>query len=158
VCRCSHHSVREYLSRLSQPILDRIDIQVELEAVDIERLTGAVGKKAESDGEVVEQILAARLMQFERYGTLNSEVSDGILRERSGITDQGLKLLIEATRRLGLSARGYIRLLRVARTIADLRGQLEVTDDIVAQALGYRSLERLHNILQGGSSMERPHG
>ena len=106
VCRCSHHAVREYLSRLSQPILDRIDIQVELEAVDIERLTTPVERQKESDGDIVQQIRTARSMQFERFGTLNSEVADGVLRDKSGITPQALKLLIEATRRLGLSARG----------------------------------------------------
>ena len=153
VCRCSHHAVREYLSRLSQPILDRIDLQVELEAVDIEQLTDPILPNTSDDSKALDQVSTARALQYERFGALNSEVGDGVLRERSAITSLATRLLVEATRKLGLSARGYVRILRVSRTIADLRGQIEVTDDVVAEALSYRSLERLHNIINGGGSM-----
>jgi magnesium chelatase family protein len=153
VCRCSHYAVRDYLARLSQPILDRIDLQVELDGINVEDLAYSERVSGRDDAEIRESIANARRKQMDRFGCLNSEVSDVQMREQSEQTASARTLLAEATRKLGVSARGYMRLLRVARTIADLAGSATVSEEATAQALGYRCLERLHNIINSGSSL-----
>lgn len=152
VCRCPHYAVREYLSRLSQPILDRIDLHVELEAVNVEDLVWNSPRVTSSSSQpgVEDSVRVAREMQMVRQGVLNSEVPELALRGECGMTDSGRTLLSEAIRRLGMSARGYVRVLRVSRTIADLSGQEQITDEAVAEAVSYRSLERLANIVHTG--------
>ena len=148
-CRCSHHAVRDYLAKLSQPILDRIDLHVELEAVSVEDLVWAKPSSSASSEGLVASVLVARRRQLERQRVLNSELSEGVLRSSTQITDGARALLTEAVRRIGISARGYTRVLRVAVTIADLAEQDVVTEEIVAEAVSYRSLDRLSNIVHG---------
>jgi magnesium chelatase family protein len=151
VCRCPHYAVREYLSRLSQPILDRIDLHVELEAVAVEDLVWATPRpRTISTPHVEDLVRGARELQVERQGVLNSEVPEVWIRTESRITDSARTLLSEAIRRLGMSARGYVRVLRVSRTIADLEGREDITDEVVAEAVSYRSLERLAHIVHSG--------
>jgi magnesium chelatase family protein len=148
-CRCSHHAVRDYLAKLSQPILDRIDLHVELEAVRVEDLVWAKPPSTATSAGLVTSVLVARRRQLERQGVLNSELSEGVLRSSTQITEGARALLTEAVRRIGISARGYTRVLRVAVTIADLAEQDVVTEEIVAEAVSYRSLDRLSNIVHG---------
>lgn len=148
-CRCSHHAVRDYLAKLSQPILDRIDLHVELEAVSVEDLVWAKPSSTATSEGLVASVLVARRRQLERQGVLNSELSEGVLRSSTQITDGARALLTEAVRQIGISARGYTRVLRVAVTIADLAEQDVVTEEIVAEAVSYRSLDRLSNIVHG---------
>jgi len=148
-CRCSHHAVRDYLAKLSQPILDRIDLHVELEAVSVEDLVWAKPSTSATSEGLVTSVQAARQRQLERQGVLNSELSESALRASTQITDGARALLTEAVRRIGISARGYTRVLRVAVTIADLAKQDVVTEEIVAEAVSYRSLDRLSNIVHG---------
>jgi magnesium chelatase family protein len=158
VCRCSHFAVRDYLSRLSQPILDRIDLHVELEAVAVEDLIwGKPPSTAGSSAGLQQAVRTARERQQARQGGLNSDVSEVWMRNEAGVTHGARLLLSEAIKRLGMSARGYMRVLRVSRTIADLQGAEQVTEEAVAEAVSYRSLERLSNVLHGGAARAQPY-
>ncbi|MEY4669852.1 MAG: hypothetical protein RL518_2551 [Pseudomonadota bacterium] len=149
-CRCPHYAIRDYLAKISQPILDRIDMHVELEAVDVEELFSSKVIKTDHHGSLVQGVLEARKRQMERCGTLNNELSDGVIRESTSITPGARELLMQAIQRLGMSARGYVRVLRVARTIADLGMSDRIDEETIAEAISYRSLDRLSNMVQGG--------
>jgi magnesium chelatase family protein len=149
VCRCSHHAVRDYLAKLSQPILDRIDLHVELEAVAIDDLVWAKPAAGASSDHLLNSVIGARERQRVRQGVLNSEIADGQLRAHAKITDGARLLLSEAVKRIGISARGFTRVLRVACTIADLSDQDCITEDVVAEAVSYRCLDRLSSIVHG---------
>jgi magnesium chelatase family protein len=155
ICRCSHHAVRDYLARLSQPILDRIDLHVELEAVNVDDLVWARPVTTNSSSDIVSSVMVARERQIARQGTLNSQLGDGALRTRIVITDGARLLLTQAVKKIGISARGYTRVLRVAATIADLAGQDTITEDVVAEAVSYRSLDRLASVIHGSSGYVR---
>ncbi len=157
-CRCSHHAVRDYLAKLSQPILDRIDLHVELEAVKVDDLVWARRSMSQSSEQIHGAVLAAQARQIERQGVLNSELSDGELQSRISVRDGARRLLSEAIKRIGISARGYTRVLRVARTIADLAGEECVTEEVVAEAVSYRSLDRLSNVVHGTGAYIRNRG
>jgi magnesium chelatase family protein len=150
-CRCSHHAVRDYVARLSQPILDRIDLHVELEAVEVDDLVWSQAARTAGASTTLSQVLAARERQLSRNGVLNAEVLDATLRSQTKITHSARTLMSEAMKKLGMSARGYTRVLRVAVTIADLAEGSELTDEIVAEAISYRSLDRLTNLLHHGT-------
>ena len=155
VCRCSHHAVRDYLAKLSQPILDRIDLHVELEAVNVDDLVWSRPATTQDSASLVASVLAARERQIARQGVLNSQLGDGALRTQVSITDGARLLLSDAVRKIGISARGFTRVLRVAATIADLAGQDSITEDVVAEAVSYRSLDRLASIIHGRNSLAR---
>jgi len=155
VCRCSHHAVRDYLAKLSQPILDRIDLHVELEAVQVEDLVWARRSSSQSSQQIEAAVLSARARQLERQGVLNSELSDGEMQSRLVVSDGARRLLSEAIKRIGISARGYTRVLRVAATIADLAGEESITEETVAEAVSYRCLDRLATIVYGTGSYLR---
>lgn len=153
-CRCSHNAIRDYVAKLSQPILDRIDIHVELESVDVADLVRATPERRDSVDDRIERVADVRQRQYARDGRLASELSDAEIREKAPITEGAKTLLSEAVRRLGMSARGYVRVLRVARTIADLAELNEINEEVVAEAISYRSLDRLSTLLTTG----RPFG
>ncbi|MFN4896518.1 MAG: YifB family Mg chelatase-like AAA ATPase [Pseudomonadota bacterium] len=158
VCRCSHHAVRDYLAKLSQPILDRIDLHVELEAVNVDDLIWAKAPITQGSDVLIASVLAARERQILRQGVLNSQLADGALRAGVKITDGARMLLTQAISKIGISARGFTRVLRVAATIADLSGQDSITEDVVAEAVSYRSLDRLASIIHGRGVIARePH-
>ena len=154
-CRCPHYAIRDYIAKLSQPILDRIDMHVELESVEVEDLIAPQIAKTNDHRSLAEAVRISRERQIERYGTLNNEVSDGVIRECSTITAGARDLLTQAIKRLGMSARGYVRVLRVARTIADLGDTDRIDEETIAEAISYRSLDRLANIVDGAQSFKR---
>ena len=151
-CRCAHFAIRDYLAKLSQPILDRIDLHVELESVEVEDLVSAQPVKTNSHERLSHSVHVARARQLDRYNMLNNEVSDGVIRECTTITNGARELLSAAIKSLGMSARGYVRVLRVARTIADLAGVDEINEEMIAEAVSYRSLERLSKIIHGAQT------
>lgn len=142
-CGCSLAQIERYRSRLSGPLADRIDLHVFVGAVSLATLGAADGE--ERSAEVRERVEAARERQRARYGPppgprVNAEAPGRRLLVPGAITAEARALLEQACERLGLSARGFHRTLRVARTIADLDGAAVVTDAAVAEALRYRAV------------------
>jgi len=143
-CTCRQEAIGRYLSRVSGPLLDRIDLHVEVPPVPLEPLMGA--SKEEPSAAVRARVEAARQIQNERYRgtgiTANAFLPRALLDRWCPMTPAGEKLLAAAFDRLGLSARGYDRILRVARTIADLEGADVITDAHLSEAVQYRTLDR----------------
>jgi magnesium chelatase family protein len=142
-CKCNPMAVEKYLGRISGPLLDRIDLHIEVPAVPYEELS----KKADgtNSGTMREQVLAARKVQDERFvggGITNARMGTRQLREHCEPDADGRQLIAAAMDDLGLSARAHDRILRVSRTIADLEGSPRVTADHLAEAIGYRTLDR----------------
>lgn len=147
-CLCSLPSVQQYLKKLSQPMLDRIDLHVELDPVPVSVLIGA-RDKVDKKSLVSEQVQCARRIQLSRQHKLNSELTGEEVRAQVQLSPQCQKLLERAGEKVGLSARGYMRVLRVAQTITDLEGRESVNTEAIAEALGFRALDRLSQYAQG---------
>ena len=145
-CTCTEQAVRRYLSRLSGPMLDRIDICVDVPALDYDELSGA-SAPAEPSETIRARVNAARKIQTERYGpdgpACNAQMGPRELREHCVLDEPCQQLIRGAYDRLGLTARGYDRILRVARTIADLDGAADIAVHHLAEALQYRPPEHL---------------
>jgi magnesium chelatase family protein len=141
-CGCSPHAIRKYLSKLSGPLLDRIDIHVEVPRVPYEDMSRL--EPAEPSHTVRERVERARIVQRERLGGegCNAKMPAKRLRDVCPLDEQGRALLAAAISRLHLSARAHDRILRVARTIADLAGAEAIAGPHLAEAIGYRSLDR----------------
>ncbi len=143
-CICTPKAVNRYLSRVSGPLLDRLDLHIEVPPVDFEKLSSA--QKAEPSSVIRERVNRARKLQQERYAGMgfscNARISPDKLQEVCRLSEPGRKLLKAAFEKLGLSARAYDRVLKVARTIADLDGSEEITAMHAAEAVQYRSLDR----------------
>jgi len=138
-CRCTGAIIQRYLSKISGPLLDRIDLHIEVPAVAYKELRG----RGDSSGsaEMRERVAAARERQNQR-GFYNAQIPHRQLRELSALDEAGERTLEMAVRRMGLSARAHDRILKVARTIADLGGSEAVSAKHVAEAVQYRSLDR----------------
>jgi magnesium chelatase family protein len=152
-CRCSRNAVAAYLARLSQPVLDRIDLHVELESVELGEL-GLASDHDQGPGDVSEIVERAREIQIARQGGSNTRLSLAALTDPSWTSPEARALSLRGARHLGLSARGYVKLLRVARTIADLAGVSVIGETHVSEALQYRCLDRLAKYV-GMNSRER---
>jgi len=143
-CSCTPNDVNRYRSRISGPLLDRIDIQIEVPAVKYRELTDR--SEGESSAEIVGRVEKARDFQLERFkGTkvhCNAQMTSRLIRKFCEPDAAGNRLLEVVTEKLGLSARAYTRILKVARTIADLEGVEQIRDQHVAEAIQYRSLDR----------------
>ena len=143
-CTCSPTAVHRYLSRISGPLLDRFDLHVEVPPVEYESLTSHAC--SEPSSAIRERVNQARRIQQERYhGTpvrTNAGLTPALLRKHCLLSDDANALMQNAFDRLGLSARAYDRLLKVARTIADLDGSEVLHIDHLSEAIQYRSLDR----------------
>ena len=144
-CSCGPISIGRYRSRISGPLLDRIDIHLEVPAVPYGELLSQGG--AERSADVRIRVEAARAIQRRRFqGQLgvhaNAHMTSRDLRRHCRLSDEAESVLRQAVTRLGLSARAYHRILKIARTIADLAGAAELTTDHVSEAVQYRSLDR----------------
>jgi len=143
-CTCSEAAVEKYRGRISGPLLDRIDIHIEVPSVRVRDLTGA--GPAERSALVRERVVAAREIQTARFeGTptrVNGRMSLRQIHAACALDATGQALIEKAITRLGLSARAYARILKVARTIADLEGATRIEVRHLAEAIGYRSLDR----------------
>ena len=136
--------IERYMGKISGPLLDRIDLHIEVPAVPFQELS------AQADGTssagMREQVNAARRVQRARFGAdnhrLNAQMSSRQLRKYCALDGAGRELLRQAMEELGLSARAHDRILRVARTIADLEGSAAIEPPHVVEAIGYRSLDR----------------
>jgi magnesium chelatase family protein len=144
-CRCSPGQVERYRRKISGPLLDRIDLHVEAPAVEYAELTGMA--RAEPSATIRSRVLKAREIQMKRLSnsrkaSCNARMSHAQLREHCMLDEQGNELLKNAMEDLNFSARGYDRILKVARTIADLAASDTIMPDHLLEALGYRSLDR----------------
>ncbi len=139
-CRCTPDQVARYRSRISGPLLDRIDLQIEVPALAQEELTGVAA--GESSVAVRARASVARERALARQGKPNTQLATREIDRHCAPDTQGLTLLKQAISRLGLSARAYHRVLKVARTIADLAGAEAVAGNHVAEAIQYRRLDR----------------
>ncbi len=138
--------VKRYVSKISGPLLDRIDLHVEVTPVSYDELTTTEPPKIASL-EIRERVLRAREVQERRFQGLkdvyfNAQMSSRMVREVCQLTPAGLTLLKTAMERLQLSARAYDRILKVARTAADLAGSPDIRIEDLAEAIHYRSLDR----------------
>jgi magnesium chelatase family protein len=147
-CKCSPDSVAKYLAKISGPLLDRIDIEIELPSISYDEMARK-NNNAEPSEVIRKRVNAAREFTNERLrrrgdteGVLNANMTTQMLRRHCELDDEASELLREAFDSLGLSARGHDRVLRVARTIADLDGMEKINADHIAEAIMYRSLDR----------------
>ncbi|CCG53274.1 Protein of unknown function [Flavobacterium indicum GPTSA100-9 = DSM 17447] len=137
--------MQRYMNKISGPLLDRIDIHIEVTPVPFEKL--AETRKAESSVEIRKRVTQARIIQTERYKDFehihyNAQMSSKLIREYCALDEMSLNLLKTAMERLNLSARAYDRILKVSRTIADLEQSYSIQSHHIAEAIQYRSLDR----------------
>jgi magnesium chelatase family protein len=140
--------VQRYLNKISGPLLDRIDLHVEVTPVSFNELAGGLGNgRTESSDKIRERVMIAREKQTERFAAqngiyANAQMGSKLLKDVCVISQVGANLLKTAMERLNLSARAYDRILKVSRTIADLAGTEEIRPEHLAEAIQYRSLDR----------------
>lgn len=144
-CGCSPVQIKRYLSKVSGPLLDRIDLHIEVPAVPYEELEQK-REETEPSARIKERVNCARALQTQRYQGRgiysNSQLTPGMIEEFCGLRPDGAALLKQAFESLGLSARAHSRILKVARTIADLAGAENIEAAHLAEAIQYRSLDR----------------
>jgi magnesium chelatase family protein len=144
-CTCPPGTVQKYLNKVSGPLLDRIDLHVEVTPVAFTELSSA--RPQQNSSQIRERVMFAREKQTERYKDhpgiyCNAQMSSKMLKEICEISQIGQNLLKAAITKLNLSARAYDRILKVSRTIADLSGSEEIKPEYLAEAIQYRSLDR----------------
>jgi len=144
-CTCPPGAVQKYLNKISGPLLDRIDLHVEVTPVAFSELSSV--KPQESSSLIRERVIKAREVQAERYKQnpgvyCNAQMSSKMLKEICVLNTVGQNLLKTAMERLNLSARAYDRILKVSRTIADLSQSENIKPEYLAEAIQYRSLDR----------------
>ena len=144
-CACTPGQIQRYMNKISGPLLDRIDIHCEIQAVPFAELSQM--QPGEPSEKIRERVIAARKIQEERFKPFkgihcNAMMTEKMLHEFAEPDEQSLSMLRMAMERLKLSARAYSRILKVARTIADLAGSEKVESMHIAEAIGYRNLDR----------------
>jgi magnesium chelatase family protein len=144
-CSCPPGAVQKYLNRISGPLLDRIDLHVEVTPVGFNELSSL--DPGETSAVIRERVIMARKKQYERFSDhqgvyANSQMDSNLLKKICRIEKAGSSILKAAMEKLNLSARAYDRILKVSRTIADLDGQEEIKTEHLAEAIQYRSLDR----------------
>ena len=144
-CTCTATQVQKYLGKISGPLLDRIDLQIDILPLSFEEMSKTT--ISEPSSKIREKVVAARKIQEERYKShplihCNAQMTPSLLREFCVLDDKALKVLKTAMSKLDLSARAYDRILKVARTIADYEGSENITSVHIAEAISYRNLDR----------------
>jgi magnesium chelatase family protein len=144
-CVCGPSTVHRYLSKISGPLLDRIDLHVEVVPVSFDEMTA--NRRVENSTAIRERVIAAREIQTRRFASNksiynNAMMPSNLVKKICAIDDAGNALLKTAMERIGLSARAYERILKVSRTIADLAGSAGIRSEHLAEAIQYRSLDR----------------
>lgn len=144
-CVCTPGQIQRYMNKISGPLLDRIDIQVEVSALKYSQLSSA--SSGEPSSEIRKRVIAARQIQEDRYREYpgihcNAQMTDRLLHQHCVLDEETNNTLQMAMERLHLSARAYSRILKVARTIADLQGKDNIQMSHIAEAIGYRNLDR----------------
>ncbi|NRB52604.1 MAG: ATP-binding protein, partial [Saprospiraceae bacterium] len=145
-CVCGPGVVKRYLSKISGPLLDRIDLHVEVTPVSVDELA-TTARPSESSADIAQRVIEARARQAERFQAqgqiyANAQMPSRMVREVCEVDKAGLMLVKKAMERLQLSARAYDRILKVARTAADLAGSEKIRHEHLAEAIHFRSLDR----------------
>ena len=147
-CRCTPLQIQRYVGRISGPLLDRIDIHIDVPAVKFRDLTGETPPETDDSATIRERVIAARDKQLQRLADekifSNAAMTPRMIRRYCRIDTDSEQMLERAMTRLGLSARAYDRILKVSRTIADLERSDDILSAHVAEAVGYRSLDRTY--------------
>ncbi|MEK6335405.1 MAG: YifB family Mg chelatase-like AAA ATPase [Acidobacteriota bacterium] len=147
-CRCTPLQIQRYVGRISGPLLDRIDIHIDVPAVRFRELTGKLPQDAEDSSIIRRRVINARERQLQRFATegifSNAAMTPRLIRRYCPIDIESETMLERAMTRLGLSARAYDRILKVSRTIADLEDSAEIQSAHVSEAVHYRSLDRTY--------------
>ena len=142
-CKCTPQAIRKYLNKLSGPLMDRIDMHIEVDNVNYDDLRGEVNEESSEDIKL--RVDKARQIQLERYKDSgiysNSKMTDRLIKQYCKIDEMSEEMLRYAFDKLNLSARAYNRILKVARTIADLEGSAEIKDMHIMEAISYRSMD-----------------
>lgn len=142
-CRCTSAEIRRYLNRISGPLLDRIDIQVEMDAVTLEEIESSA--PAEDSESIRKRVMNARSLQKERYRSeeifCNAQLTQAGIEKYCSLDDTSKKLLNHAVDKFHITMRTYGRIRKVARTIADLNGNEAITAQDIALALQYRNVD-----------------
>lgn len=143
-CTCSPQAIQKYMGKISGPLLDRIDIQIEVTAVKYQKLE--TEEKIESSEKIKERVNKARKIQQDRYKEngiySNAELTPKLVSKYCKLDKESKTILQNAFEKLGLSARAHGRILKVARTIADLDGKENINVSHIAEAIQYRSLDK----------------
>ena len=143
-CRCSFQQIHRYRSKISGPLLDRIDIHVEVPAVPYQDLMKE--SEAEPSKDIRKRVSAAREIQSKRFSRAkiycNAQMNSRHIKTHCNIDDASRSLLESAIDKLGLSARAFNRVLKIARTIADIEGEKNILVDHISEAIQYRNLDR----------------
>lgn len=143
-CTCTPQMISKYMGKISGPLLDRIDIQIEVTPVKYQKLDSS--ERTETSKEIKERVDKARKIQRERYAKekvySNSQLTPKLIEKYCKLNEKSKTILQAAFEKLGLSARAYGRILKVARTIADLDGKENIEEKHVAEAIQYRSLDK----------------
>ena len=144
-CTCPAGAVKKYMNKISGPLLDRIDLHIEVTPVPVSQLNNM--QQGESSAVIRERVVAARAIQTARFAGhpgvhCNAQMTSKLTREHCALTDECRSIIETAMNRLGLSARAYDRILRVSRTIADLEGSPSIQPHHLQEAITYRSLDR----------------
>ena len=147
-CRCSPLQIQRYVGRISGPLLDRIDIHIDVPAVKFRELSSGESTDTDSSAVIRNRVLRARQRQLRRFNGekifANAAMTPRMIRTHCQIDTTSERMLESAMTRLGLSARAYDRILKVSRTIADLEGSDRISSTHVSEAVGYRSLDRTY--------------
>lgn len=145
VCTCNDFQIKKYLNKISGPLLDRIDIHIEVESVKYSNLENE-NSRLETSESIRQRVNSARKIQLKRYKDYNiysnSELTPKLISKYCKLNPQCKKILESAFEKLGLSARAYSKILKVARTIADLEGSPNIGVSHITEAIQYRSLDR----------------
>ena len=143
-CNCSEQAINKYMGRISGPLLDRIDLHIEVESVTYEKIDKT--KNIETSEQIRKRVNQARNIQLERYKDYNifcnAELTPRLLEKYCKLDKECKEILEKSFNKLGLSARAYAKILKVARTIADIDGKKDIEISHLAEAIQYRSLDR----------------
>lgn len=144
-CTCTATQVQKYLGRISGPLLDRIDLQIDIMPLSFEEMSDTT--PSEPSEKIREKVVRAREIQIERYKDhpliySNAQMTPALMREFAALDEKSLKVMKNAMSKLDLSARAYDRIVRVARTIADYEGCADISSTHIAEAISYRNLDR----------------